>query len=313
MASLKSKLVALYLRYTRKKAFMSAQGLHEWIAKARKTQTHLPPQRLSSQVEVKSETLEGHTVYEVLPRDLAGQPLLDICYLHGGAYCFEITSFHWDLIAELSQQLRARIMVPIYPLAPEYRFDDIFGFAKAAYRLMVERSDPERMVFAGDSAGANMAVVLTMMGAQEKLTLPACHVLVSPGLDMTMAEAEMQELAAKDPWLDIPGGLEAINLYAPEMDRADWRISPVNGDLSVLPPTLILAGTRDLLTPSTIAFAEKAKAAGVDVELEIARDMIHVWPLIDMPEARIARDRIIAYLNGRFSHLVAPNAQRAAE
>jgi len=81
------------------------------------------------------------------------------------------------------------------------------------------------------------------------------------------------------------------------MDRSDWRISPINGDLSVLPPTLLLTGTRDLLTPDNLLFAEKARAQGVDLELLLEPDMFHVWPLIDMPEARRARDRIVAYLS----------------
>ncbi len=83
------------------------------------------------------------------------------------------------------------------------------------------------------------------------------------------------------------------------MDRTDWRISPIFGDLSVLPRTLLLAGSRDMLTPDSLAFAEKARAAGVDVEVLHGEGMVHVWPLIDMPEARRARDRIVAFLADR--------------
>jgi acetyl esterase/lipase len=152
------------------------------------------------------------------------------------------------------------------------------------------------IVFVGDSAGGNMAVVMTMLAAEESLPSPAAHVLISPGLDMSLANPEVFEFAKFDPWLAIPGGMEAIRLYAPGIERTDWRISPVYGDLSVLPKTLLLTGTRDILHPDCLVFAKRAHEAGVEVELVVEPGMIHVWPLIDMPEALHARDRIVRFL-----------------
>ena len=151
----------------------------------------------------------------------------------------------------------------------------------------------------GNSAGGNMAVVLTMMAAQSGLPSPGRHVLISPGLDMSLSNPEVFEAAKVDPWLAIPGGLEAIRLYAAGFDRSDWRISPLYGDLSVLPKTLLLTGTRDILHPDCLVFAERARAAGVEVELFVEPGMIHVWPLIAIPEARRARDRMVAFLCAR--------------
>jgi acetyl esterase/lipase len=137
-----------------------------------------------------------------------------------------------------------------------------------------------------------------MMAAQSGLPSPGRHVLISPGLDMSLSNPEVFEAAKLDPWLAIPGGLEAIRLYADGFDRKDWRISPLYGDLSVLPKTLLLTGTRDILHPDCLVFAERARAAGVDVELFIEPGMIHVWPLIAIPEARRARKRIVGFLRG---------------
>ena len=77
----------------------------------------------------------------------------------------------------------------------------------------------------------------------------------------------------------------------------DWRISPLYGDLSVLPKTLLLTGTRDILHPDCLVFAERAREAGVEVELFVEPGMLHVWPLMAIPEARRARDRMVAFLN----------------
>lgn len=297
MQSLKSHAVALYLRHTRKKAFASAAEMNRWIARARLTEDHRPPAAVSSRLDISQHEVRGRPVYEVKPRD--GLEDKRILYLHGGAYVFDITPYHWHLIAEMAERLDAQVTVPIYPVAPEHQFEEIFAMALATYRGMLEETAAEDIVFMGDSAGGNMAVVLTMMAAEQGLPLPARHVLISPGLDMTLENPDLPEAVKRDPWLGIEGGLEAIRHYAPHIDRADWRISPITGDLSVLPPTLILAGGRDMLTLDTIRFAERARDQGVEVELVVEPGMVHVWPLIEMPEARAAKDRIVAFLADR--------------
>ena len=294
MSSLKSRLVALVIKHSRKKAFASAENLNRWIADARKTERHEPPARLYRRFAVNQSEAQGFPVYEIVPRDAGPRRLL---YLHGGAYCFEITSYHWFLAAEMAERLRMRVTVPIYPIAPEHDIHDMYSMVLEVYRRTLAETAAKDIVFMGDSAGGTMAVVMTMMGAREGMPIPASHVLISPGLDMTLTNEAIWRMAPQDPWLDIPGGLEAIRLYGAGMDRSDWRISPINGDLSVLPRTLLLTGTRDLLTPDNLLFAEKARAQGVDLELLLEPDMFHVWPLIDMPEARRARDRIVAYLS----------------
>ena len=72
-------------------------------------------------------------------------------------------------------------------------------------------------------------------------------------------------------------------------------------DLSHLPPTLILAGANDMLTPDAVRFAARARQAGAEVEIDVEPGMIHVWPLMPIPEARRARERIARYLDGHWS------------
>lgn len=295
MPSIKSHFVAFVLKTTRKKAFMSPENLHAWLKRVR-PQDPRPPSRLRGRPAIDRRSVAGMPVYDVAPRNGAADGP-HIVYMHGGAYCFEITPYHWRLIAEMVDRLNARVTVPIYPLAPEHTFDDIFAPMMALYRDVLERTPAEDVVFMGDSAGGNMALVLTMMAARAGLPAPGRHVLISPGLDMSLANPAIHDAARIDPWLGIPGGLEAIRLYAPNMESADWRVSPLYGDLSVLPKTLVLSGTRDILSPDALVFAEKAGAAGADIALVLEEGMFHVWPLIDMPEARRARDRIVAFLH----------------
>ncbi|RUU03497.1 alpha/beta hydrolase, partial [Mesorhizobium sp. USDA-HM6] len=264
MPSLKSHVVSFILRHSRKKAFSSPENLQRWITYARKTEDYHPPALLKARLDMTESTIDGFPVYEIAPK--AGERRR-ILYMHGGAFVFQITSYHWVLIAEMAERLGFGITVPIYPIAPEHNFHDMFGMVGDVYRRMLEDTDAEDIIFMGDSAGGNMAVVLTMMAAEEGLPSPARHVLISPGLDMSLSNPEVFEAERNDPWLGIQGGLEAIRLYSAGIDRADWRISPLYGDLSVLPKTLLLTGSHDLLTPDNLIFAEKARAAGVEVEV----------------------------------------------
>lgn len=236
MPSLQCRLITFFLRHTRKQAFMSAEGLHSRLKIARRREDHRPPRRLASRVDIEEREIGGAPVYEVRPK---GMPDSDcqtrILYFHGGAYVFQITHFHWRFIAEMAERLKARISVPVYPLAPEHRFDAIYEPVRELHRQACAETLPERLVLMGDSAGAHMAVVLTMMAARENLPRAARLVLISPGLDMSLSNPRLRELEKIDPWLGIDGGIEAVRLYAPDFDLDDWRISPTFGDVSVLP------------------------------------------------------------------------------
>jgi acetyl esterase/lipase len=299
MPSLRSHLFAFVVRNWHRTAFTSAEGLHRWIDWARQRQDHRPPAELFRRLDITWRGVDGFPVYEVRPKRIDSR--LRLVYLHGGAFIFEIGSYHWNLIGELAERLGAQITVPVYPLAPEHDFHAMFGMTMKLYREILVGTPASDIVFAGDSAGGNMAVVMTMMAAEEGLPAPAAHVLISPGLDVSLTNPEVFEYAKVDPWLAIPGGVEAIRLYADGFERTDWRISPIFGDLTVLPRTLLLTGTRDLLHPDGVVFAEKAREQGVDIELVVEPGMMHCWPLLGMPEARRARDRIVAFL-GEVEH-----------
>jgi len=293
LASFKSHLISFILKHTRKKAFRSVEGLHARIAQMRKVEDPRPNDKISARIAITENLVDGITIYEAKPK--SGASKQRILYLHGGAYCFEMTPFHWNLVAELVEKLQAHITVPIYPLAPEHDFHRIYGVMRQVYQKVIAE-DPNAAI-AGDSAGGNMALVLTLMAAEEGWPTPRKLALISPGIDMTMANPETAEYARRDPWLDIDGGRESVRLYAAGIDFGDWRISPMYGDLKVLPPVLLFSGTRDMLYPDSVKFAEKARAAGVDVDLVTGPGMIHVWPLIDMPEAIPARQKLMNFLS----------------
>lgn len=296
MPSFKSHVYAFVLKHTRKKSFASVEGMHARLKAARSTEDFHPPKTIVQRMDIAERDVDGMRVYEVRPKtDATGRRIV---YLHGGAYLFEITAHHWKLIAEMSERLSAQVTVPIYPLAPEAKAERIIGACMALHRDVLSRTDARDVVLMGDSAGGNMALVVSMLAAQEGLPKPAGLVLISPPTDLSLANPAIHEAEKNDPWLGVPGAEEATRLYAGGIDHADWRISPLYGDLSILSPMLVLTGTRDLLNPDTHVFAARARGVGVPVEILEEPGLFHVWPLLDMPEAYRARDRMVAFIEG---------------
>ena len=142
MPSLRSHIVALVVRNWHRSAFTSPEGLHRWIRWARQRENHRPPLDLGGRVDVTARTVAGSPVYEVRPRRIESRQRL--LYLHGGAFVFQITSYHWKLIAELAERAGATVTVPIYPIAPEHGFHEIFGMVMEVYRELLRETPASR-------------------------------------------------------------------------------------------------------------------------------------------------------------------------
>jgi acetyl esterase/lipase len=99
-----------------------------------------------------------------------------------------------------------------------------------------------------------------------------------------------------DPWLAIPGAAVANALWQGELAVTDPLVSPMYGSLEGLAPVTLFCGTRDMLHADATAFVTRAARAGLPVDFHEARGMIHVYPLLPIPEAAAARDVMHARL-----------------
>ena len=296
MPSFKSGIYAFVLKHTRKKSFTSVDGLKARLENARKTEDFTPPPDLAEQVQISERRVGEMPVFEISPKN--GKPQVRIIYLHGGAFLFEITAHHWKFIAKMANRLNARFSVAIYPLAPETKAREMRAACMAHYEDVLGEKDHGPVMIMGDSAGGNLALVVSMMAAEMKIPVPAALVLISPPPDMTITNPDIAKVEKVDPWLAIPGLKLATEYYRGEEELSDWRISPTFGDIPALPPMQIFIGTRDILHPDTLLFAEKVRNAGCRVDLVEEKGMFHVWPLLEIPEAFEARDKIADFVAG---------------
>jgi len=225
-----------------------------------------------------------------------------IVYYHGGGYGIGSVKSHRGLCSNLARAARARVLSVDYRLAPEHPHPAAVDDAVAAYRWAIANgADPAKTAVGGDSAGGGLTVATLIALRDAGDPLPAAGLCLSPWVDMTCSNARIQEVAPRDPMLSPPVLEVFAKAYVAGADPKAPTASPIFADLAGLPPLLIQAGTAEVLIGEIEDFAAKAKAAGVDVQLEVWDDMLHVWQTFaDMlPEGREALADIGKYVEGR--------------
>lgn len=222
-----------------------------------------------------------------------------ILYVHGGGYVMGSIATHRELVARLSKASGARGLALDYRLAPEHPFPAAVDDAVAAYRwLLSQNIKPNNIVVAGDSAGGGLAVATLLAIRDTKLPLPAAGVGISPWVDMEGLGESMTTRAKADPVVQKQGLLGMAQLYLGGKDARSPLAAPLHADLTGLPPLLIQVGDAETLLDDSTRLAEKAKKAGVKVELEVWPEMPHVWHLFApfLPEGQQAIEKIGKYV-----------------
>ena len=220
-----------------------------------------------------------------------------LLYLHGGAFMFRFPRTHPGMCARWCRRLNARALMVDYRLAPEHRFPAAPEDCHRAYRwLLGERTDPKNIVIAGDSAGANLALVTLHRIKMAGEPLPACAAMLSPVVDFTLSSRSLVSNEKRDPIFRLAALIALRELYASPEQFLDPSVSPLYADYAGFPPLLFQVGGIEVLRDEAIRAAERAHAAGVDVELEIWEDMAHVFQALALPQSDAANERIVRFI-----------------
>jgi cation diffusion facilitator CzcD-associated flavoprotein CzcO/acetyl esterase/lipase len=203
-----------------------------------------------------------------------------ILYLHGGAYVLGSRRTHRGLAAQIALASGVPVHLLDYRLGPEHKHPAGLEDSLTAYRdLIASGSDPRSIVIVGDSAGGGLAAALATRLRDEDEPLPGGLVILNGWLDLTCSGASMALNEKRDFGLFRDWTVHGGELYRGDADPLDPELSPIRADLSGLPPTYIQVGTHDLLLSDSETFAQRARAAGVDVGLVRFEGMWHDFQL----------------------------------
>ena len=211
-----------------------------------------------------------------------------LLYLHGGGYFGCSPETHRPITVAFARH-GFLVFAPDYRLAPENPFPAAVDDAVAAYRgLLKEGYPPESIVVAGDSAGGGLSLSLLLALREAGTPLPAGAALFSPWTDLAATGESIVSNADRCAMFHGPDiGLSA-RYYLGEVDPRHPIASPLYADLKGLPPLLIHVGEDEVLRDDSKRLAERAREAGVRVELKVWPVVPHAWQLAPhmIPEAR---------------------------
>lgn len=249
-----------------------------------------PPRTLRG-VEVSVEHDRGWPIYTLTPSD--GISRGGLVYAHGGGWVGEIAPQHWQLAARIAAQTHLVVTVPIYPLIPFGTAGEVIPRFAELVTAAGERYGPTFL--AGDSAGGQIALS-TALHLRDAGHIVPRTMLISPALDLTLENPEIDAVLLRDPWLGRDGGLVFGRMWSGELSMKDPLVSPLFGDFGGLGPLTVFTGTDDILNPDARLLAAKARTAGVDLDYHEEPGLVHVYPLTPSPEGAAARRRIITTL-----------------
>jgi len=218
-----------------------------------------------------------------------------LLYLHGGGYIIGSVDTYSTFMARLARATQRRVLGVEYRLAPEHPFPAGLEDCFQSYKWLLENGiAPTNISVGGDSAGGGMCIALLLRIRNAGLPLPACAFCISPWVDMLATGDSMDEKADVDPMIQKMGVLACAHIYLRGSDINEPLASPIYADLRGLPPLLIQVGTEETLFDDAKRLAEKAEECGIEVELEIWEEMIHVWHLFAhvLDEAKDAIQKI---------------------
>ena len=200
-----------------------------------------------------------------------------IMYIHGGGYIAGSINSHRDLASRIAIASDAKVLIFNYGLAPEHPFPKGLMDVRTVYQWLVDNFHyPHKISLVADSAGAGLGLALLSELLTDGRSLPVCTALISPWIDLECKNKSYIENQGKDPMLS-QSILKKISRLYTDQDLSSPLISPVNNDFSGITPLLIQTGEQEVLIDDSKILAENLKTSGAEVQLEIWKDMFHVW------------------------------------
>ena len=215
-----------------------------------------------------------------------------ILYCHGGGYSTGSSLYARTLTGKLAASTSMDVLSFDYRLAPEHPYPAATEDAMQVWNyLMLLGYGARDIILAGDSAGGNLAVSLTLKLKEEGRLLPRGLVLMSPWTDLTSSGKSYISKAEIDPVLNGAYLEKMIRNYAEGQELTNPLISPLFGDYVGFPPTYIQVGNNEILLDDSVMLYKKLLKANVSVKLEMFKGMWHVFQMSPFKTAYEAMDK----------------------
>lgn len=225
-----------------------------------------------------------------------------LLYVHGGGYVLMSAETHRKLVGHIAKAAGCRALNVDYRLAPEHPHPAAVTDAVTAYRwLLAQGIRPQDIAIAGDSAGGGLCLGTALKLRDSGIPLPAALAPLSPWTDMEGTGESLRSRVEQDMIVSPAALTQLSGVFLQGASPRDPYASPLHAELHGLPPTYIQVGDEEVLLDDSVRFAERARAAGVDVTLEVFPEMQHVFQIAAgmLPEADAAIAKLGTWLKAR--------------
>jgi acetyl esterase/lipase len=247
-------------------------------------------------VQFQKIDIDGLHAEWIVPKNLKHNAV--ILYLHGGGYMLGSVVTHGPLMARIALAAKTKVLAIEYGLAPERPYPAGLDDTIKTYHWLIKQGyDPKKIVIAGDSSGGGLAIATLLKLKDLDEPQPAACVCLSPWLDLQMTGETIAIHAKKDLLVNSIGLTIAAYTYAQETELTHPYLSPLYSDPSGLPPMYFQVSGHEVLLDDTLRFEKKAIDAGIEIEVHIWKNMLHVWHAFGfLPEAARAIKDVGKYI-----------------
>ncbi|WP_336250201.1 alpha/beta hydrolase [Stomatohabitans albus] len=241
--------------------------------------------------------VDGMQVLSWNANDNPNQPIL--FYIHGGGYVHQASDMTLRAVDNIATQANARVVLPVYPLAPRHHVETALPKVIAAYaQTLTDIGNPDRITIMGDSAGGGLALALGQNLRKNGLAQPKQYIVFSPWVDATITNPALNRYDSLDPFLERGYLQMAGQAWAgPNGETQDPRVSPIYGDFRHMAPITVFMGTHEMFYADVEPLKNKLMQADIPHTIIVGERMNHAYPLIPIPEGEAARTRAATLLS----------------
>jgi acetyl esterase/lipase len=253
-------------------------------------------------VKVEKTTIDGVRAYIVTPETVAPENRnRQLIHMHGGCYVLNPGEAGLPEAIFMAGFGHIKVISVDYRMPPEASFPAALDDGITVWKAALKTTNPKNMAIFGTSAGGALTLEMVLKAKELGLPLPGAIAPGTPMSDVTKVGDTFYTNAMLDNVLVSPDGFcdAGAKVYANGRDLKDPMLSPVYGDMTGFPPTILTSGTRDLLLSNTVRVHRKLRQAGVEAQLQVYEGMSHAHYIRDdtAPESKEVFEEIAGFFD----------------
>ena len=294
--NLMNSVIKKYLLHNRTMKFENDEALQQFLEKRRtkNQEKHKQPESLNVKSNLEKQDFQGMQVFRFNFRHNNKQKLL---YIHGGYNVLQPSVFHWRFMDKLALNTLHEVIMPIYPKAPIAHVHTTYQAIMDLYDSLLKEVDSKDIVIMGDGTGGSLALSFVQQLLAQNKPTPNKIYLISPLLDAELNNDVITEgMEKRDKLINKEGIKQDLQCWAGDLTLDHPLISPINGDLTQLPPIYMFGSTKEVYYPDMQKLVELLEFNQRAIHFYPYKRMVHDFPLYPIRQSHKAVRQIVASL-----------------